>query len=96
VEGRKILDNIILTHELVHSLQATRKPSMLIKLDMSKDFDILSWDYIPNTLSAFDFSSPWIKWINGSPSPTFSSTKGIRKGDPLSPFLFILMEERMG
>ena len=39
VEGRKILDGIILTHEVIHSLNNTKNASMLLKIDLSKAFD---------------------------------------------------------
>jgi hypothetical protein len=94
VEGRQILDNIILMHDLIHSLHSSKKPGILIKLDLSKAFDNLNWTYILMYFVVFGFSETWIQWIssllsstffsiliNGSPSPTFS----------LSPFLFILM-----
>jgi hypothetical protein len=42
VEGRQILDNAILAHEVIHSLHKTRTPGMLLKLDLSKAFDKLS------------------------------------------------------
>ena len=42
VEGRQILDSVILAHEVIHSLQKTRMPGMLLKLDLSKAFDSLS------------------------------------------------------
>jgi hypothetical protein len=55
VEGRQILDNVILAHEVIHSLQKTKTPGMLLKLDLSKAFDKISWEYIRAMLHAFGF-----------------------------------------
>ena len=55
VEGLQILDNIILTQELIHSLNLNKTPGMLIKLDMSKFFNKISLQYIRETLKAFGF-----------------------------------------
>ena len=41
VEGRQILDGIILTHEVIHSLKNNKEPGMLLKIDLSKAFDKL-------------------------------------------------------
>eukprot|EP00253_Pinus_taeda_P028889 PITA_28889 len=109
VEGRQILDNIILLHEIIHSLQHSKQASMILKLDLSKAFDKLSWTYIQKMLNAFGFSPMWIRWImslitstffsilvNGIPSQPFNPSCGIRHDDPLSPFLFVLMVEGLG
>ena len=105
VKGKQILDNIILMQEIIHSLKLNRTPRMLIKLDMSKAFDKISWQYIKEILKAFGFHPTWIHWIhslisssfsillNGIPTSTFRPTRGIRKGEPLSSFLFILIVE---
>ena len=44
VEGRQILDGIIISHEIIHLLKTTKKFGMLIKLDLSKAFDKLNWN----------------------------------------------------
>lgn len=106
VEGRQIMDGIILTHEVIHSLKSTKKPDMLLKIDLSKAFDKLCWRYIQSILRAFGFDQMWIRWImslismplysilvNGIPSTPFVPSRGIRQGDPLSPFIFVLMTE---
>jgi hypothetical protein len=106
VEGRKIMDSVILVHEIIHSLKRTRTPGMLLKLDLSKYLYKLSWKYMKVLLSTFVFNKDWVSWImnlisstfssiivSGVPSQPFSPSRGIRQGDPLSPFLFVIMVE---
>lgn len=79
---------------------------MLIQLDLSKAYDKVSWTYLEAVLEAFGFSRTWIKWVlaliksprfsilvNGAPSVPFSPSRGIRQGDPLSHFLFVILME---
>ena len=43
LEGHQIMDGIILTHEILHSLKTTRTPSMMLKLDITKAYEKLNW-----------------------------------------------------
>eukprot|EP00253_Pinus_taeda_P008091 PITA_08091 len=63
VEGRQIMDGIILSHEIIHTLKHSKQAGMLLKLDLSKAFDKLSWDYVQQMLTSFGFSPTWIRWI---------------------------------
>lgn len=103
------MDGIILTHEIIHSLKHHKKSGMLLKIDLSKAFDKISWNYMQSILTVFGFSPIWVKWImslissaffsilvNGIPSSPFQPSRGIRQEDPLSPFLFVLMAEGLG
>lgn len=60
VEGRKILDGLVVTQETIHSLKQRNRRSMMIKLDLSKAYDHLNWNYLKVILSAFGFSRRWI------------------------------------
>eukprot|EP00253_Pinus_taeda_P035212 PITA_35212 len=91
VEGRKILDGLVVAQEVIHSLNQNKRKGMMIKLDLSKAYDRLNWRYLSAVLEAYGFEKRWIEWIlsmvstpifsilvNGLPTKTFNASRGIR------------------
>jgi hypothetical protein len=54
------MDNIILIHEIIHSLKRTRTLGMLLKMDLSKYFDRVKWKYMKSLMEDFGFNKDWI------------------------------------
>lgn len=111
VEDRLISDNIIVTHEMVHGLRTNNSVNekfMAIKTNMSEAFDRVEWNFLETLMEKMGFARKWVCWVmacvstmsytillNGREHGFIRPERGIRQGDPISPFLFIICTEAL-
>ena len=108
IHNRWIAKNRIIFQEMLHSFKVRKMKEglMAIKLDLQKAYDKVNWSFINVVLIKFGFNDVFINWImecitsvsfevliNGGNSESFKPKRGLRQGDPLSPYILILGQE---
>jgi hypothetical protein len=107
IPNRSISENVLLAQELVKNYhKKDGKPRCTLKIDLMKAYDSINWEFILHCLHCFGLPLRFIGWIkecitsprfslslNGTLVGYFEGKKGLRQGDPLSPYLFVIAME---
>jgi ribonuclease HI len=111
VPGRQGMDNVVIVQEIVHALSRRkgRVGGMAIKIDLEKAYDRMEWSFIKVVLEHFKFPTSFVNLVmecissssvaillNGAPLDPFFPSRGLKQGDPLSSYIFILCMEFLG
>jgi hypothetical protein len=106
IKGRHLADGVVVVNEVVDLAKRTKKECVIFKVDFEKAYDSVSWSFLKYMLRRVGFGDKWRAWmkacvccgklsvlVNGCPTEEVNISRGLKQGDLLAPFLFLLVSE---
>lgn len=106
LKGRHLVDGVLVVNEVVDLAKRSKRECLIFKVDFEKAYDSVDWGFLEYMMRRVGLCDKWVRWmkacvfggkmsilVNGCPTEEISVQKGLKQGDPLAAFLFLLVAE---